>query len=132
MGAVSFRPAKDHVSFRGREISYVAGDMFGDLDGDKHLDLVIVSGETDSIAGQARVRILRGDGKGAFKENSSSSLPILAEPRFVRLADVNGDLRLDIVISHGSDQLSVLLNGGNDRFTPATGFLTISMRRRLR
>ena len=101
--------------------SFVAGDMFGDLDGDKHLDLVIVSGETDSTSGQGRVRVLRGDGKGAFKETPSTSLPILAGARFVKLADVNGDQRLDIVISRGSDQLSILLNGGNDRFTPAKG-----------
>lgn len=101
--------------------SFVAGDMFGDLDGDKHLDLVIVSSEKDSIARQGRVRLLRGDGKGAFKENPSTSLPILAAPRFVKLADVNGDRRMDIVISHSSDQLSILLNGENDRFTPAKG-----------
>lgn len=109
------------------KFSFVAGDLFGDLDGDKHLDLVIVSGEADFIAKPGRVRVLRGDGKGAFKETPSTSLPILAAPRFVKLADVNGDQRLDIVTSHGNDQfsgsgqLSVLLNGGNDKFTPASG-----------
>jgi hypothetical protein len=109
------------------KFSFIHGDMFGDLDGDKHLDLVIVSGETDFSAKPAHVRVLRGDGKGAFKEKPSTSLPVPAGPRFVKLADVNGDQRLDIVTSHSTDQysgtgqFSVLLNGGNDKFTPASG-----------
>lgn len=107
------------INSQEERFSFVSGDRFGDVDGDKHLDLVIVSGETGSNASQGRV--LSGDGKGAFKENPSTSLPVLAQPRFVKLADVNGDQRLDIVISHGNDQLSVLLNGGNYKFTPAPG-----------
>lgn len=102
-----------------QKFSFVAGDMFGDLDGDKHLDLVVVSGTPGSAEG--RVRLLHGDGKAAFKEKPSTSFPILSEPRFVKLADVNGDQRPDIVTSHSTDQLSVLLNRGNDKFTPAAG-----------
>jgi VCBS repeat protein len=121
-GRGEFSPGPTTTIQSGEEnFRYVAGDRFGDLDGDRHLDLVIVSGEADSSAGQGRVRVLHGDGKGAFKENPVTSLSILGAPRFVKLADVNGDQRLDIVTSHGSDQLSVLLNGGNDRFTPAAG-----------
>jgi hypothetical protein len=41
-------------------------------------------------------------------------------PHFVTLADMNNDQRLDIVISHSSNQLSVLLNGGAGKFAPAT------------
>ena len=104
-----------------QKFSFISGDMFGDLDGDKHLDLVIVSPQNDSGARQSRARMLRGDGKGDFKENPSASFPMLAGPRFLRLADVNGDQRLDMVLSHSSDQLSVLLNGGNFKFTAATG-----------
>lgn len=109
------------------KFSFVHGDLFGDLDGDKHLDLVIVSGKTDVIAKPGRVRVLYGDGKGVFKERSATSLSIPPGPRFVKLADVNGDQRLDIVTSHttdqysGTGQLSVLLNVGNDKFTPAPG-----------
>jgi hypothetical protein len=36
----------------------------------------------------------------------------------VTLADLNGDQRLDVVISHGSNLLSVLLNNGNGIFAP--------------
>lgn len=101
--------------------SYVDGDMFGDLDGDRHLDLVIVRNAADFIPPVGRVMVLHGDGKGAFKEKPSTAFSILAAPHFVSLADVNGDQRLDIVTSHSSDQLSVLLNGGNNKFTPAAG-----------
>lgn len=127
-GRGEFLPGPTTTIHLERErFSFVAGDMFADLDGDKQLDLVIVSGEADFIAKPGRVRVLRGDGKGAFKETPSTSLPILAAPRFVKLADVNSDQRLDIVTSHGNDEfsgtghLSVLLNGGNDKFTPALG-----------
>jgi hypothetical protein len=88
---------------------------------------VIVSGDAGFIDKPGRVRVLRGDGTGAFKETPSTSFPIRPAPRFVKLADVNGDQRLDIITSHGSDefrgagQLSVLLNGGADKFTPASG-----------
>lgn len=102
-------------------VRFIAGDLFGDLDSDKHLDLVIVNGEPDSTAGPGRVRVLRGDGKGSFKENRAIALSIPAAPHFVSLADVDGDQRLDIVTSHSSNQLGVLLNGGNDKFAPATG-----------
>jgi hypothetical protein len=100
---------------------FAAGDLFGDLDGDKHLDLVLVQGEPDSTAKPGRVWALRGDGKGAFEKSPAIALSIPAAPHFVRLADVNGDQRLDIVTSHSIDQISVMLNGGNGQFTPAPG-----------
>jgi VCBS repeat protein len=118
-GPVEFSPGPiSTIPSEAERFSFVSGDIFGDLDGDKHLDLVIVTGGAEENEG--RVRVLRGDGKGAFNENASTSFSILAGPRFVRLADVNGDQRLDIVLSHVSDQLSVMLNAGNGRFTPAT------------
>ena len=101
------------------KFSFIAGDMFGDLNGDKHLDLVIVSGPTDLIESPGRVRVFYGDGKGNFRENLTISSRVPAQARFVKLADVNGDRRLDVVISHGSYQISFLLNSGGDKLTPA-------------
>jgi len=57
--------------------SFVHGDLFGDLDGDKHLDLVLV---VNSEFNPGRVRVLRGDGKGDFKETSATPLSILSRP----------------------------------------------------
>lgn len=92
---------------------------FGDIDGDGHLDVVAASGEKGDSVEPGRVVTLRGDGKGAFKADSIPPLSVPAGPHFVTLADVNGDQRLDIVISHSSNQLSILLNGGNGKFAPA-------------
>jgi hypothetical protein len=101
--------------------SFSHGDLFGDLDGDKHLDLLIVSREQDEVMLKpGRVRILRGDGKGTFKGDAASALTIPAGPVFVKLADMNNDQRLDIVTSHNINRLSVLLNNGGT-FTPAAG-----------
>jgi hypothetical protein len=92
---------------------------FGDIDGDGRLDIVVASGEMGDSADPGRVELQRGDGKGAFMTASETPLSAPAGPRFVTLADMNGDQRLDIVISHSSDQLSVLLNNGAGKFRPA-------------
>ncbi|HZS07992.1 MAG TPA: VCBS repeat-containing protein [Blastocatellia bacterium] len=107
---VTFRPGHDFYSF-----------AFGDVDGDGHLDVVTASGETGYSDEPGRVVWLRGDGRGAFKEASEAPLSVPPGPRSVTLADMNGDGRPDVVIGHGSNQLSVLLNDGRGRFTPAPG-----------
>ena len=92
---------------------------FGDLDGDGHLDVIIASGNNES-AEPGRVVMLRGDGKGAFKHLSETPVP--TGPRYVTLGDVNGDGRPDLVLSHGSNQLSVLLNQGGGKFAPGSTY----------
>jgi hypothetical protein len=90
----------------------------GDVDGDRHLDLVIaLNGEVDGAPG--RLVVKRGDGKGAFPDAPDSPLSVPPGPRLGTLADVNGDHHLDIVLSHSSKYLSVLLNRGNGTFAPA-------------
>src|SRR5215831_2477391 len=93
---------------------------FGDIDGDGRLDVVTVSGKKGFSSEPALVTTLRGDGKGAFRNTSEEPISVPAAGlRFVTLADMNGDRRLDIVISHSDGQLSVLLNNGAGRFRPA-------------
>src|SRR4029077_14705930 len=90
----------------------------GDIDGDEHLDLVAVSSDTGVEPGRMSTR--HGDGKGGFPDDHGSRLSVPSGSRVGTLADMNGDRRPDIVLNHGAE-LSVLLNQGNGKFTPATG-----------
>jgi hypothetical protein len=64
---------------------------------------------------------LRGDGKGAFAD-ASGSVALSASPQSLTLADVNGDRRLDLVVTHGhTPSISVLLNNGDGAFALAPG-----------
>lgn len=93
----------------------------GDVDGDGHLDVVTASSPGPGL-GTGRVMTKHGDGKGNFRDASGSPLSVPPDPRVGTLADVNGDRRLDIVLSHGDRSLlSVLLNDGHGMFTPAPG-----------
>jgi hypothetical protein len=111
----------------GPTVTFAAGHnfytfAFGDVDGDGHLDIVVASGVQGDGAEPGRVAWLRGDGKGAFKETSAMPLSAQVGPRYLALGDVNGDQRLDIIISHFSDQLSILLNNGQGKFAPASSY----------
>jgi hypothetical protein len=109
--ATTFQPGHDNYMF-----------AFGDIDGDGRPDVVAVSGEHGDSLEPGRVVTLRGDGKGAFKNTAEQSLSVPTGPHFLTLADVNGDQRPDIVISHSSNQLSVLLNKGAGKFAPAAPY----------
>ncbi len=91
----------------------------GDVHGDGRADIVTAStGGPD--AGPGSVETKRGDGRGAFEDGPSWSAP--AGARIEALADVNGDQRLDIVLSHADrHHLSILLNDGQGRFDSAPG-----------
>lgn len=101
------------VTFPAKEGRY--GFAFGDLDGDSHLDVVVTNSGDGFNPDPGRVVMLRGDGKGNFKNFSESSVP--AGPRYVTIGDMNGDQRPDLVFSHSSKQLSILLNQGGGKFT---------------
>jgi hypothetical protein len=93
---------------------------FADLDGDKHLDVAVASGATEWGSDPGRDVVLRGDGKGAFKNPTETPVP--AGPRYVTLGDMNSDGRPDLVFSHSSNQLSVLLNQGDGKFAPGSNY----------
>jgi hypothetical protein len=91
---------------------------FGDFEGDGHLDVVFSS--SDPGAQPGRMVTMHGDGKGGFKLDPGSRLPVPSSARVGALADLNGDRRPDIVLNHGAE-LIVLHNQGKGRFAPATG-----------
>ena len=92
----------------------------GDLDGDGHLDVAAVNG-TVGESGRGRVVVQRGDGKGVFKSAIGAALSVPSGAFCLRLADMDGDQRLDIVIGHGGNDVTVLLNNGKGVFSPALG-----------
>jgi hypothetical protein len=94
----------------------------GDLDGDGHLDLVTTSAAGTPDGKPGRLATRRGDGKGGFADAGAPILSVPPDPRVATLVDVNGDGRLDILLSHGrSNLLTVLLNEGKGTFTPRPG-----------
>jgi len=115
-GRGGFAPGP-RTSFRSDQEDYALA--FGDMDGDGHLDLAVASGERSSHTPPGWVIIQRGNGKGEFKETTAAPLSIPLGARRVTLGDVNGDQRLDILITDSHHSLSVLLNRGNGDFTPA-------------
>jgi predicted permease len=88
----------------------------GDVDGDGRLDMVATGFAPNGVA---RLATLRGDGKGAFLQAMTASVD-LPRPRVAALADVNGDQKLDVVLTDGEEKLlSIWLNTGQGGFAPA-------------
>jgi hypothetical protein len=95
-----------------------ANISMGDLDGDGHLDLLLVKGRHWPIID----RIFLGDGKGGIKK--AYDLSKVPDRSFSgMLADFNGDGYLDIAISNDyPDAKLVYFNDGKGYFTLGSAF----------
>jgi hypothetical protein len=82
------------------------------------VDAVIASGQCDVRAEPPGRPPGRRRAFGA-PSTQSPSVPIAEEPRFLTLADLNGDRRLDAVVTHTNGVLSFLLNTGDGGFGKA-------------
>jgi hypothetical protein len=90
-----------------------------DLKGDGKLDLIVANlcGNDPHCHGSGTVGVLHGNGDGTFRtavtyDSGGMDAPSLA------VADVNGDGKLDIVVTSG-DAVGVLLGKGNGTFRKA-------------
>ena len=91
---------------------------FGDVDGDRKLDVVTAS-KPDEQSGRLAIQL--GDGAGRFRTTQGSAMRISAGPSVVSLADVDGDGSSDIIVGHSSGKVSVLLNKGQAVFEQDAG-----------
>jgi hypothetical protein len=77
-----------------------------DLNGDTHPDLVVANANDD------QVKILRGDGTGAFDAVSPTTLQAGDNPVALTVGDWNGDGKPDLATANfDSHDVSILLNG---------------------
>ena len=91
---------------------------FGDVDGDRQLDVVTASKPDE---GSGRLAIQLGDGAGGFRAIPGSAMRIASQPSAIAIADLDGDRRHDIVIGHSSATVTLLLNRGQGVYEPAAG-----------
>jgi hypothetical protein len=83
----------------------------GDIDADGRVDLVTTFDSTST-----RVEFRKGVGNGRFQEPSGGAV-VRAGARLAAVADLNGDSRPDLVVSHAdSGWISILLNDGRGSF----------------
>lgn len=97
----------------------------GDVDGDGDPDLVFGNHDPNLVGTGAQDRLLLNDGSGVFAE-SVGQLPVLADCTMrVELADVDGDLDLDLVVGRSQwmcwqdprPGVAIYLNDGSGNFT---------------
>jgi hypothetical protein len=112
-GRGGFRAAPGSPFAVGREPYPLA---LGDVNGDGRLDVV-----TPNVGG-ASISVLLGDGQGGFKPAPGTPIAVTSRPYYVTLGDLDGDRKLDAVVSHDDVSLvTALLGDGRGGFRPAPG-----------
>lgn len=79
-------------------------------------------GKQDLVAADRndRIVLLHGNGNGTFQPALSFPIPNAgASPIQIAVADLNGDIRPDVVTANGDQTVSVFLNNGAGGFLPA-------------
>jgi hypothetical protein len=100
----------------------------GDFNGDGKVDLAFADGQqTNGTAGNAELSIALGNGNGTFQAPTHYASPGLPSsdtlnPEDVVVGDINGDGRLDAIVSNYDDNINVFLGNGNGTFQPAVGY----------
>ena len=114
----TYVPAGCNNYFGPNLVEWVAA---GDLNGDGKADVVAtLKNSTETGCQNGTLAVLLGTGTGKFKKPVYYFTGSTAQAYEVKLADLNGDGKLDIVTSNGDGTLSVLLNKGKGIFGAAT------------
>jgi hypothetical protein len=117
-------------TFEQDRVSEDMGAVFFDANGDRHLDLYVVSGgsEFSDMAPALQDRLYLNDGRGNFRKANGHLPSMNISGSRVAAADVDGDGDTDLFVGgrvvpwrYGTDPASVLLNNdGQGRFTDVT------------
>jgi hypothetical protein len=108
-GDGTFKAAVDYAPGGGDTESVVTGDF----NGDGNLDLAVVDQHSPDGTEPGRLKLLFGNGDGTFRSGPTYVTGNIS--RSVAVGDLNGDGRLDLVVTSGSGTL-VFLGNGNGTF----------------
>ena len=108
--------------FTSTSLSFAAAGAVttADLNGDGNGDLVIVNGNNGGTP-SSQVFVLLGNPDGSFETAVPYNVPGNASLSAV-IDDVNGDGKLDIVVSSDNGQISILTGKGDGSFNSAQSF----------
>jgi hypothetical protein len=111
-----FNPAPGAALLTGRDPVAI---VTGDFNGDGHPDLAVLNKGSDDIS------VFLGDGHGHFTEKLATGpdgQPIRLgagnAPTGLSVADVNGDDRLDLLVSNAQGDVLILYGNGDGTFRP--------------
>jgi hypothetical protein len=111
-------------------VTYSSGGVYGlsvavaDVNGDGKSDLLVANGcaNLDLCGREGGVAVLLGNGDGTFRA-ATKYLSGGAYPYSLKVADLNGDAKLDVVAANSwSGTVGVLLGKGDGTFQPAVTY----------
>jgi len=96
-----------------------SGIAAADINGDGNADLVV---SQMSSSGNGEIVVFFGNGDGTFSEASSSPISVGSDAASIIPADLNGDGKIDLVLSgNGQSGVTLLLGKGDGTFSVVAG-----------